>query len=484
MLGTCPILSHQSNCLYNWRRVVAAKMEEGEEEKEGGMNGSSSNCSGDGLKDGSSTGSSAVKTANSLLQAKDLALTFSFTGDGNERMFYLLTLEIEAVGAQALPLLEEARRTAQLLFLVASSKQQKKKKEEEIGKLLQHQQKQQQEEEEDEETQHQQQQNHHCQQHQQQQHQRPQEQQQQQSQEQQQQQQQEEEEQIIINALTQVRAYIQGCQSILLSMPRFVDPAFFYHRVRPYLSGWKNNPTLPEGVVYRGVVLKEGEEEKGGGEGGEAAPNGNTKKEKVQGENENPKQEEEEGPRLHFSGGSAAQSSLLPSLDLYLGVNHNETGKASQSSYKFLKEMRVYMPKGHRCFLQMLEEEVEDGREDRVSIRRYVLWRCEGGEEGREGGREEGLRLRKAYDGCVEALVAFRKSHLGIVHLYITQPQQQQQQQLQQQEGGREGGKKGGGGLEEAAGGKGTGGQAPREFLEPLREQTAAAQLEGKTRLV
>lgn len=27
-------------------------------------------------------------------------------------------------------------------------------------------------------------------------------------------------------------------------------PLIFYQRVRPFLSGWKANPTLPDGVVY------------------------------------------------------------------------------------------------------------------------------------------------------------------------------------------------------------------------------------------
>lgn len=162
-------------------------------------------------------------------------------------------------------------------------------------------------------------------------------------------------------------------------------------------------------------------------------------------------------------------------------MNHDEAGTRSQSSFQFVKAMRAYMPKGHRRFLEALEEEVKiedkEGREEGMNIRRYVVWRCGGGESGKEEGKEDWLRLRKAYDGCVEALVAFRKSHLGIVHLYITQQQGGKEE-------GKEGRKKGEGGLEEAPGGKGTGGQVPKEFLEPLRDQTAAALLEGKTKWV
>ncbi len=312
-LETPPILSHQSNCLYNWRPGIE-------------------------------------KALTDPLRAQDLALAFSFTGDDNERMFYLLTLEIEAIGAQALPLLEGTRRVAAAASSSSSSEQ----------------------------------------------------------------------EQEMVEALTQVRAFIQAMQQVLLSMPRFVDPSFFYTRVRPYLSGWGNNPTLPTGVLYQGVGTRDG----GVGK----------------------RTNEKEGQRLQYSGGSAAQSSIITALDLYLGVDHNEVGEGSRSSYAFLKQMRAYMPKGHRRFLDELEEDMNAP----LSIRRYVL-----------GRQEENRALGKAYDGCVEALVAFRKSHLGIVQLYISDQQ------------GNKGQEKGG--LEKAAGGKGTGGSTPKEFLEPLRQQTVDA---------
>ena len=36
-------------------------------------------------------------------------------------------------------------------------------------------------------------------------------------------------------------------------MPEKCDPFIYYNRVRPYIFGWKNNPTTPEGVIYEGV---------------------------------------------------------------------------------------------------------------------------------------------------------------------------------------------------------------------------------------
>ena len=42
------------------------------------------------------------------------------------------------------------------------------------------------------------------------------------------------------------------CDS-LGAMREGCHPFIFYHRVRPFLSAWKHNPTLPNGVIYEGV---------------------------------------------------------------------------------------------------------------------------------------------------------------------------------------------------------------------------------------
>jgi len=68
----------------------------------------------------------------------------------------------------------------------------------------------------------------------------------------------------------------------LKCMQEGCHPFIFYHRVRPFLSGWKQNPALPFGVLYEGVSPY----------------------------------------KQQFYGGSAAQSSLLPFLDIGLGISH------------------------------------------------------------------------------------------------------------------------------------------------------------------
>jgi indoleamine 2,3-dioxygenase len=197
-----------------------------------------------------------------------------------------------------------------------------------------------------------------------------------------------------------------GMVESLMCLPNHVSPRFFYSRIRPYLAGWLNNSTLPKGVVYEGV----------------------------QGER-----------RLRYSGGSAAQSSLVAALDLYLGISHAHS--AARDSWAFLKRMRAYMPAPHRRFLEDLEEDLYDPE---TCIRSYVLR------------LPAAHPVRTAYDDCVYALSLFRERHIGIVKVYIVA-----QAEDRVDESGLEGAAGGGG--------QGTGGSDPISFLKPLRDQTAAS---------
>ena len=105
---------------------------------------------------------------------------------------------------------------------------------------------------------------------------------------------------------------------VLERIPEKCDPYIFYHRVRPYQTGW------PEpGVIYEGVS---------------------------------------EAPRM-CTGGSAAQSPLIQALDAGLGIKH----RGSETS-PFLMEMRSYMVTGHRRFIEALESG--------PSVRQFVLDRA------------------------------------------------------------------------------------------------------------
>lgn len=147
--------------------------------------------------------------------------------------------------------------------------------------------------------------------------------------------------------LERIAETIRTMTVVLERMEERCRHAVFYHRIRPFLSGW------PEpGVVYETV--------------------------------------DDEPVVLH--GGSAAQSSLLNALDAGLSVPHEHPG-----TRPFLQAMRHYMPPRHRAFLHWLEAG--------PSLRDAI---------------EHDAHGAAAYDSCIDALVAFRKTHQAITMRYIT----------------------------------------------------------------
>lgn len=151
---------------------------------------------------------------------------------------------------------------------------------------------------------------------------------------------------------------LQTMHQILLRMAERCDPYIYYHRVRPYLHGWRNHPSLPEGLIYEGV-------------------------------------EDYGGRPQQFRGETGAQSAIVPSLDAALSVTHQE-----DVLYTYLQEMRQYMPPAHRDFIRSIQEG--------PSIRQYVLQH-----------RAEEASLRDAYNNCIEGLERFRSTHVGYAENYI-----------------------------------------------------------------
>ena len=106
----------------------------------------------------------------------------------------------------------------------------------------------------------------------------------------------------VIDQLKVINKAVTGMVTSIRKMNQGCMPFIFYHRIRPFLSGWKSNPSLPEGMIYEGV--------KG-------------------------------GLKQFYYGGSAAQSPLLPFLDISLGVSY-------VNNQSFLLAMRDYVLKPHR----------------------------------------------------------------------------------------------------------------------------------------
>lgn len=164
-------------------------------------------------------------------------------------------------------------------------------------------------------------------------------------------------------ALLDVTSCLHEALEVFHQIHEYVDPDLFFNVLRIYLSGWKGNPQLPEGLLYEGVW-------------------------------DTPKK---------FAGGSAAQSSIFQCFDVLLGI---EQSAGAPSAAEFLQEMRTYMPPAHQNFLRSLESG--------PSVREFV--RSQGD-----------ASLQKIYNECVKAMVSLRSYHLQIVTKYILIPAQKKQ---------------------------------------------------------
>ena len=76
-----------------------------------------------------------------------------------------------------------------------------------------------------------------------------------------------------------------GVNALFDRMVDRCDPYIYFERVRPYIHGWKDNPALPDGIIYEGV-------------------------------------EPYEGKPQAFRGQTGSQSSIVPTMDSLLGIGH------------------------------------------------------------------------------------------------------------------------------------------------------------------
>ncbi|XP_005429306.1 indoleamine 2,3-dioxygenase 2 [Geospiza fortis] len=153
-------------------------------------------------------------------------------------------------------------------------------------------------------------------------------------------------------ALEELAGAIEAMREALRRMHDYVDPEVFYSVIRIFLSGWKDNPAMAHGLIYEGVSPE----------------------------------------ALAFSGGSAAQSTVLHAFDELLGICHRQDCAA------FLHRMREYMPPAHRTFVEQIR--------GAVSPRHLV----------HSSGNPQ---LRAAFNRCVSALAELRSYHITIVTKYI-----------------------------------------------------------------
>ncbi|KAI7879277.1 Indoleamine 2,3-dioxygenase [Lichtheimia hyalospora FSU 10163] len=248
----------------------------------------------------------------------------------------------------------------------------------------------------------------------------------------------------LLNDLETIRNSLSTMNDVLQRMYEKCDPYVFYWKIRPYLAGWENmaEAGLPFGLIYEGVdSLWDSETD-------EYADMSHLS----------------EGERLlrqyrRYAGGSAAQSSLIATLDVALGVAHYPTGEKNTKTdtpandngikdrykglptpnpadelhqnngdqpstpqiYKkssappfvrtnrnaFLSAMRAYMPRPHREFLEDLETA--------CNIRPYMMQL----QENKHTLTDTEKDLIRVYNEILGLLKNFRDIHVRIVTLYI-----------------------------------------------------------------
>ncbi|MHA7818998.1 MAG: PrnB family protein [Erythrobacter sp.] len=139
-------------------------------------------------------------------------------------------------------------------------------------------------------------------------------------------------------------------------MPEKCDPYIYFERVRPYIHGWKDNPALPNGVIYEGVERY----------GSEAQS---------------------------FRGQTGSQSSIVPSMDALKGVGH-----AADPLREYLDQLHDYRPVGHRGFIDVVRQA--------STLRAFAKQVSSPG-------------LSAAYNANIQAVADFRSRHLEYAASYI-----------------------------------------------------------------
>jgi indoleamine 2,3-dioxygenase len=164
----------------------------------------------------------------------------------------------------------------------------------------------------------------------------------------------------VVKALQNIKHAWQNINETMNRMPEGCDPYIYYHRVRPYIHGWKNNPALPEGMIYEGVAAYDGE----------------------------PQQ---------FRGETGAQSAIVPTMDALFNIAH-----ANDPLREYLREMGDYMPPKHRAFVAAVEQ--------RSKLRDFVHHKM-----------QQLPELKNLYNDCLSLIERFRTKHLEFAARYVHQ---------------------------------------------------------------
>ena len=162
--------------------------------------------------------------------------------------------------------------------------------------------------------------------------------------------------------LITIAASLSAMCDTLDRMLEHCDPYIYYHRVRPYIHGWHNNPALPQGLLYEGVTAYQ----------------------------DQPQQ---------FKGETGAQSSIIPCLDAVLNISHKDSPLK-----RHLEEMKIYMPPPHQALLAHLSRHPHYATSLTTLLKSSII--------------------KPLYNNCIEQMNRFRQTHYRYAAQYINSQQQ------------------------------------------------------------
>ena len=160
----------------------------------------------------------------------------------------------------------------------------------------------------------------------------------------------------VIAQLKIIKSAWEKINPVFDRMPEKCDPYIYYHRVRPYIHGWKGNPALPEGLIYEGV-------------------------------------DKYAGKPQSFRGQTGSQSSIVPTMDALMQISHE-----NDPLKEFLDELHQYRPPRHRKLIENVAA--------RSHLRDFVK-------------AQNDTALTDLYDDIIDHVQKFRTRHLEYAASYI-----------------------------------------------------------------
>lgn len=139
-------------------------------------------------------------------------------------------------------------------------------------------------------------------------------------------------------------------------MPERCDPYIYFNRVRPWIHGWKDNPSMKQGLIYAGVKDAEGR------------------------------------PQV-YRGQTGSQSSIMPTMDALFGIAH-----ATDPLRVYLDELHRYRPPAHSAFIDRVQQQSK--------LRAAVS-------------HLESPEITECYNNCIRQATQFRTRHLEYAASYI-----------------------------------------------------------------